>query len=124
MSSSQPEISGTLDDHTEPVAKDEARLVRKFDRHILPLVFVLYVLAFLDRSNIGNARIAGMSRDLDLYGNRYQWFLTIFYIAYILAEVTVVFYKIFPPHYWLAIVTLFWWVLSLQQACRETQDSL
>ena len=41
----------------------EKRVVRKMDFRIVPLVTALYVLAFLDRSNIGNARIAGMSKD-------------------------------------------------------------
>ena len=67
------------------------------------------VLAFLDRSNIGNAKIAGMATDLSLHGNRYNWLLTIFYIAYVVAEVTVLFYKIFPPHIWIAICTFFWY---------------
>ncbi|KAE9994442.1 hypothetical protein EG327_010068 [Venturia inaequalis] len=36
----------------------EKRLLRKMDRNIIPLVMALYLLAFLDRSNIGNARVA------------------------------------------------------------------
>ena len=59
----------------------ERRVVRKMDFRIVPLVSALYVLAFLDRSNIGNARIAGMREDLKLVGNDYQWLLTIFYIT-------------------------------------------
>ena len=39
------------------------------------------LLAFLDRSNIGNARIAGMDKDLNLVGERYDWLLTIFYVS-------------------------------------------
>lgn len=31
----------------------ERRIRRKFDLHILPWVFLLWLLAFLDRSNIG-----------------------------------------------------------------------
>ncbi len=38
------------------------------DLRIVPLVSALYVLAFLDRSNIGNAGIAGMTKDLHLVG--------------------------------------------------------
>jgi hypothetical protein len=58
----------------------ERRVRRKLDWNIVPLVLVLYMLSVLDRSNIGNARIAGMSTDLNLVGNRYDWLLTIFYI--------------------------------------------
>lgn len=64
----------------------ERRVVRKTDMNLVPLVMALYLLAFLDRSNIGNARIAGMSTDLNLIGDRYDWLLTIFYIPYIIFE--------------------------------------
>lgn len=59
----------------------ERRVVRKLDLHVVPLVFALFLLSFLDRSNIGNAEIAGMKEDLDLDAGRYNWLLTIFYIV-------------------------------------------
>lgn len=90
----------------------EKRVVRKLDRHVVPLVLVLYMLSFLDRSNIGNARIAGrpsMAQELNLnVDGRYDWLLTIFYIAYIIFEFTVILWKVFPPHYMAAFVTLSW----------------
>ncbi len=46
----------------------------------------LVLLSYLDRSNIGNARIAGMEDDLSLTGDRYDWLLTIFYISYIIFQ--------------------------------------
>jgi len=58
----------------------ERRVRRKLDWNIVPLVLCLYMLSVLDRSNVGNARIAGMQTDLDLTGDRYDWLLTIFYI--------------------------------------------
>ncbi|KAJ4509233.1 hypothetical protein HRR78_006134 [Exophiala dermatitidis] len=64
----------------------ERRVVRKIDWHVTPLVTFLFLLSFLDRSNIGNARIAGMEEDLDLDGDRYDWLLTIFYISYIVFQ--------------------------------------
>lgn len=61
-------------------AELEKKVRWKLDWNIVPLVTVLYMLSVLDRSNVGNARIAGMSTDLNLYGDRYDWLLTIFYI--------------------------------------------
>jgi hypothetical protein len=58
----------------------ERRVRRKLDWNIVPMITVIYMLAVLDRSNIGNAKIAGMQQDLNLTGNDYQWLLTIFYI--------------------------------------------
>jgi len=62
-------------------AEEEARLIRKLDWRLLPQVFLLYSLAVLDRSNLGNARLAGMEDDINLSGNRYNLLGTIFYIA-------------------------------------------
>lgn len=35
-----------------------------------------YLLSFLDRGNIGNAKIEGLSEDLKLTGPQYNWCLT------------------------------------------------
>ncbi len=53
-----------------PTPEEERKVIRKLDRRLLPLVFVLYSLAVLDRSNLGNARLAGLTKSIDLSGNR------------------------------------------------------
>jgi hypothetical protein len=45
---------------------DEKKLVRKIDWRILPGVVLLYLLSFLDRSNVANARIEGLATDLHI----------------------------------------------------------
>jgi hypothetical protein len=67
--------------HVEVTVEEEERLIRKLDWHLLPLLFLLYSLAVLDRSNLGNAKIAGMAKDIDLTGYRYNWLGTVFYIS-------------------------------------------
>jgi hypothetical protein len=61
--------------------EEENRVYRKLDWNLMPLIFVLYSLSVLDRSNLGNAKIAGMEKDIDLGGRRYDWLATVFYIA-------------------------------------------
>jgi hypothetical protein len=49
--------------HTLSVAeqiKYERRVVRKLDLTLIPLLTLLYFLSFLDRANIGNAKIQGV----------------------------------------------------------------
>ena len=65
----------------------DLRLTRKFDLHIVPWLFGLWLLAFIDRSNIGNAKIDGLTEDLHLTGNEYNSALAIFYVPYILIDV-------------------------------------
>jgi hypothetical protein len=61
--------------------QEEDAVIRKLDWHLMPLIFVLYSLSVLDRSNLGNARISGMEDDIDLSGTRYDWLGTAFYIS-------------------------------------------
>jgi MFS family permease len=62
----------------------EANITKKFDRRIVPWLFGLWLLAFIDRSNIGNARIDGLSADLNLStGLKFNTALTIYYVSYI-----------------------------------------
>lgn len=46
--------------------------MRRVDLRLIPLLTFLYVLSFLDRSNIANANVAGMSETLGLVGNQYN----------------------------------------------------
>lgn len=67
----------------QEMSKIEKSLRRKFDRRILPLSIILYLCAFIDRSNMGNSRILGMEHDLKLFGYRFNIALTTFFITYI-----------------------------------------
>ena len=57
-----------------------------------------------------------MEEDLELEGNRYQWLLTIFYIAYILFEFQTIMWKIMPAHIWATIIVCAWGFLATVQA--------
>lgn len=60
---------------TQPATIDpaaEKRLVRKLDLCVYPILYIVYMMSFLDRINISNARIQGMTKDLDLTGNRFN----------------------------------------------------
>lgn len=75
------QLAGLPEDFVPPTPEEEAAVIRKLDWHLLPYVFLLYMLAVLDRSNLGNARNAGLSKAIDLTGFNYNWLGTIFYIA-------------------------------------------
>jgi sugar phosphate permease len=47
---------------------------------------LLYLLAFLDRTNIGNAKIAGLTKDIPMDTQHYNLTLTVFFIAYAVFE--------------------------------------
>jgi len=119
-----PSYHGDDQEHHQIDPVLEKRVVRKLDRHIIPLVMTLYLLAFLDRSNIGNARIAGMTKDLKLTDAKYNWLLTIFYISYIVFEFQALMWKIAPPHIWAAFCVFGWGLVSSVQAGIHTWQAM
>ena len=100
----------------------EKKLVRKCDIHVLPMISILYILTFIDRINIGNARIQGLEKDLHMEGNDYNIALFMFFIPYILFEVpsNIVLRKI-APSTWLSFI-IFCWGKVLFQCLRLLLD--
>ncbi|KIM99928.1 hypothetical protein OIDMADRAFT_125871 [Oidiodendron maius Zn] len=62
----------------------EKRLKMKLDLIIIPILALGYVFNSLDRSNLGNAKTAGLSKDIQLTGNQYNLVLTWYYIPFII----------------------------------------
>lgn len=89
--------------------KAEQRLLRKCDVHVLPPLCILYILCFIDRVNIGNAKIQGMERSLNMKDNDFNIALLVFFPFYILCEVpsNVLIRKI-APSTWLTMLMLAW----------------
>ncbi|KAI9493779.1 major facilitator superfamily domain-containing protein [Zychaea mexicana] len=94
--------------------KLEAKIRRKYDLRIMPIVTLIYLMAFIDRSNMGNARVLGMEEDLELTGVRFNITLTAFFITYVLFEVpTNIMCKKFGPRIWLSIITCSFGLLTM-----------
>ncbi|KAI9815352.1 MAG: hypothetical protein M1832_005490, partial [Thelocarpon impressellum] len=103
---------------------EERAVVRKFDRRVVLLMALLYMLSFLDRSNIGNAGIAGLKADLHLDDDRFEWCLTAFYITYIAFEWMTLLYRVVPPHIYISICVLSWGVVASLQSVSTSFASL
>ncbi|KAH9217562.1 MFS transporter [Leptodontidium sp. 2 PMI_412] len=81
---------------------------RKLDIHLMPLLCVLFVLSYLDRGNIGNAKTAGAQADLGLSSVQWSWVLLSFYITYTCFEWLVLCWKIFPAHIYVSCLCIGW----------------
>ncbi|MCJ1328643.1 hypothetical protein MMC10_005320 [Thelotrema lepadinum] len=101
---------------TLPTPEEEAAVLKKLDRHLVLFLALLYMLSFLDRSNIGNAKIAGLTDDLRLDSSEYEWVLTAFYITYILFEWMTLLYRIIPPHIYISICVAGWGLVASLQS--------
>lgn len=62
----------------------ERRLVWKFDLRILPILAIMYLFNSLDKSNLGNAKTAGLEKTLHLKSNQYNIILSVFFVPYVL----------------------------------------
>lgn len=95
---------------------EESRVLRKLDRNLVAFLALLYALSFLDRSNIGNAHLAGLGADLHLSSRQYEWLLWAFYITYIAFEWMTLLYRVVPPHVYIALCVAAWGVVASMQA--------
>ena len=95
---------------------EERTVLRKFDRRLILFLGLLYLLSFLDRSNIGNARIAGMDSSLGLSSKQYEWLLTVFYITYISFQWMILLYKLVPAHVYISLCVLSWGIVACLQS--------
>lgn len=70
-----------------PPSTTERRLIFRIDAHVIPFLCIMYLLAFLDRVNIANANVFGLSEELGLGGDKYNTALVIFFVPYVLFEI-------------------------------------
>ncbi|KAG8767274.1 hypothetical protein FRC15_005797, partial [Serendipita sp. 397] len=103
----------------------EKRILRKLDWHILPLVSLLYLLSFLDRSNIGNARVAGMVTDLHLVGLQYNTAAAVFFILYCAAEIpSNILLKLLRPSRWIPSIMVAWGIVMTLMSLVHSFEGL
>ncbi|KAF9317764.1 hypothetical protein BG003_000372 [Podila horticola] len=101
------------------------QLRRKLDWHLIPLIAALYLCSFLDRVNIGNAKVAGLSHDIGLTPSEYNWSLSIFFIGYVLFEVpSNMCLKKFGPRVWITIIMLAWGAIMMAMAAVHNAAGL
>jgi len=87
----------------------------------------MYLLAFLDRVNIANANVYGMSlpNQLNLHGNRYNIALVIFFVPYVIFEIpSNMLLKRFKPHAWLAFCMFMFGLVSICQGLVKNYGGL
>lgn len=99
---------------------EEKKLVRRQDLRIIPLSAAIYLLCYLDRSNIGNAKVLNHDTGDDLLSDtgmtayQYTIALMVFLIAYALFEIpSNYFLKRLRPSRWIAFLMLSWGAITM-----------
>ncbi|GAA5980656.1 hypothetical protein JCM11641_000165 [Rhodosporidiobolus odoratus] len=115
------------DDHFAQVhftPEEERAVVRKIDWVLLPGLTFLYLLSFLDRSNIGNAKLYNMLNDIGLAQNpsSYNTSLALYFLGYVLFEIPAnVLLKRWNPKFWLPSLTVAWGVTATLQGLVKNE---
>ncbi|ANB14268.1 Tna1p [Sugiyamaella lignohabitans] len=114
--------SGYADDVTPAEKK---ALVRKIDRRIVPPVTLLFLLSFLDRSNIANAKLFGLVTDLHMSQEQYLVTLSVFFVGYCLFEIpSNIILKRTSPKIWLPLLMVLWGIVGTLMALSQSYGGL
>ncbi|KAL2815642.1 major facilitator superfamily domain-containing protein [Aspergillus cavernicola] len=98
----------------EERAEIDRALLWKLDLKLVPWLSLLYLISFLDRTNIGNAKLADLQEDLNMTDNQYNSALTIFFVSYSVFEpLTNILLKRLRPSIFIPIIMILWGVCMM-----------
>jgi MFS transporter, ACS family, tartrate transporter len=88
------------------------RTRRRVNRRLMPFLFLLFIVAYLDRANVGQAALR-MSRELGFSDNVYGFGASIFFAGYFLLEIPgTVLVEVWSARKWIARIMLTWGFLA------------
>ncbi|KAK0445887.1 major facilitator superfamily domain-containing protein [Armillaria borealis] len=101
------------------------RVWLKLDLLLLPVIAMFHFLSFLDRTNIGNARIAGLQRDLQMTNKQYSIALTVTYVTNLATELpSNLLLRVIGPNYLLPTLMTIWGVITVLQGVVTSYGGL
>ncbi|MBC3503458.1 MFS transporter [Pseudomonas sp. SWRI59] len=106
-----------------PAVATEQRLNSLLLRKLMPLLIVVYVMSFLDRTNIALAK-ASMGIDLGLSAAAYGLGAGLFFLTYALAEVpsNLIMHRV-GARFWITRIMITWGLLSAGMAFVQGETS-
>ncbi|KAI6081273.1 major facilitator superfamily domain-containing protein [Hypoxylon rubiginosum] len=109
-----------------PGTTAEKKLVRKIDLILLPALWWLYILAYLDRGNVANAKAAGLTKSLNLNDADYSLIVSIFFVGYSVFEVpsNLLLNKIRPALYLSVIMAIWGTCVAAISSVRSSKELL
>ncbi|CAF1199107.1 unnamed protein product [Adineta steineri] len=95
-----------------PDDPNDKKLLRKLDLHLIPTMTLLYLLSYLDRVNIGQAKLDGLMESLKLSSAQYNACLSVFFITYVAFEIpsNLVLKKLRPSR-WIPSIMIAWGIV-------------
>ena len=105
-------MTPTYQSYVVPISAD-TRTIRKLRIRIIPFLFLLYVVAYLDRTNISLASWT-MNKELGITSHQYGLAFGIFYIGYFFFEIpsNLLLHKI-GARIWIARILISWGIVAV-----------
>lgn len=101
------------DDKFTWTPEEERKVVFKIDSYLLITIFWMYLLSYMDRTNVGNAYAAGMKEDLGMDSSQYSIALVVFFAFYVAFEIPASYILIkIGPKLFIPTIMLLWGVIS------------
>ncbi|KAF8259251.1 MFS general substrate transporter [Lactarius quietus] len=101
--------------------EESLRIRRKIDKHLMPLMCILYLIQYMDKITLGSSAILGIQKATHLTTDQYNWLGTIFYLGYLVFEFpqNLALQK-FPVGKWMTL-NIFVWAIALcsHAACKN-----
>ncbi|ORX94249.1 MFS general substrate transporter [Basidiobolus meristosporus CBS 931.73] len=111
------ESSSTTSNPEAELKRRTLALKHKLDLRLMPFLSLLYFFSFLDRVNIGNARLIHIEDDLNLTSSQYAWVLSVFFIGFIVFDIpSNLVIKRFSPSRWIARIMVSWGAVTMATA--------
>jgi hypothetical protein len=103
--------------------EENARILRKIDLTILPILLSVYFLQGLDKTTLSYASVFGLVRDAHLGGEDYSWLGSIVYVAQLVLQPVVAYFLVkLPTGKFTAVMVLCWGaVLCFMALARNFQ---
>ncbi|KAL4892460.1 major facilitator superfamily domain-containing protein [Aspergillus ambiguus] len=99
----------TLRDLTDDEMRDlNHRVVKIIDWRMMPCITLMFLMNYLDRINVSNARLAGLQEDLHMSDTVWNTGISTFYIGYLIGQL--------PGNLWLAKANPRWLLPSIMLA--------
>ncbi|CAF0820490.1 unnamed protein product [Adineta ricciae] len=106
-------LEGTCSTTIDNDDPDDRKLLRKLDLHLIPGMTLLYLLNYLDRVNIGQAKLNGITTSLNLSSEQYNTCLSVVYVTYVAFEVpSNLILKKLRPSRWIPLIMVTWGIVT------------
>ncbi|PPR01382.1 hypothetical protein CVT24_006220 [Panaeolus cyanescens] len=92
----------------------EKKLVRKLDSRLLPTIFIIFIMNYIDRNGVTTARLKGMQQDLHINDLQYATVIAILFVSYCPAQIpsNMILNKVSRPSLYIGACTVAWGLTS------------